>query len=102
MGKDARTDYDWGDDLAGRIHADMAAADYLTDMIAANPNLDLLVLERSADSLLKTVKPSIGHLGVLSIALFNVAAVFLETDGTFSVVSRDKAGARTAFPEPPA
>ena len=32
--------------------------------------------------------------------LNDVAAVFLETDGTFSVVSQDQAGARTAFPEP--
>lgn len=32
--------------------------------------------------------------------LNDVAAVFLETDGTFSVVSKEKAGARTAFPDP--
>lgn len=31
--------------------------------------------------------------------LDDVAAVFLETDGTFSVVSKSAAGARTAFPD---
>ncbi|WP_373486868.1 DUF421 domain-containing protein [Blastomonas sp.] len=31
--------------------------------------------------------------------LDDVAAVVLETDGTFSVIARSKAGARTAFPE---
>ncbi len=33
--------------------------------------------------------------------LNDVAAVLLETDGTFSVVSKANAGARTAFPDPP-
>lgn len=33
--------------------------------------------------------------------LDEVAAVILETDGTFSVVSQAKAGARTAFPQQP-
>jgi uncharacterized membrane protein YcaP (DUF421 family) len=33
--------------------------------------------------------------------LDDVAAVILETDGTFSVVSQSKAGARTAFPDLP-
>lgn len=39
--------------LSRQIHADMAAADYLTDMIAANPDLNIAILEDSADSLLK-------------------------------------------------
>ena len=30
-----------------------------------------------------------------------IAAVVLETNGKFSVISRDKAGARTAFPQSP-
>ncbi|MEO6092017.1 MAG: YetF domain-containing protein [Novosphingobium sp.] len=30
----------------------------------------------------------------------DIAAVVLETDGTLSVISRDKAGARTVFPQP--
>ncbi|GGB51169.1 DUF421 domain-containing protein [Blastomonas aquatica] len=34
--------------------------------------------------------------------LNDIAAVFLETDGTFSVVSQEKAGTRTAFPDPQA
>jgi len=28
-----------------------------------------------------------------------VAAIFLETDGSFSVIGGDKAGSRTAFPD---
>ena len=39
--------------LSRQIHADMAAADYLTDLIAANPDVDIAVVERTADNLLK-------------------------------------------------
>ena len=42
------------------------------------------------------VKAAVRKSGVGDLA--KVAAVFLETDGSFSVIVHDKAGARTAFP----
>lgn len=42
------------------------------------------------------VKSAVRKSGIGDLAM--VAAVFLETDGSFTVIAHDKAGARTAFP----
>lgn len=42
------------------------------------------------------VKSAIRKSGIGDLAL--VAAVFLETDGTFTVIAKEKAGGRSAFP----
>lgn len=71
-------------------------------LVKSNPRILLLDGVMDCDALLeervsqREVKAAVRKAGLGDIA--DVAAVVLETDGSFSVISKEKAAARSAFP----